>query len=431
MATLYDHRGDPISEASLRREHTRDDSPWAQPTRESIAEDLNPKRLAQIFRDVNEGDMEAYLTLADEVEERDLHYRSVLSTRRDAVASLKPSVEAVDDSEQQQAIALSVERLLHRPNVADLVFDMMDAVGKGFSVTEILWRDEGDQWWPGIFRWRDPRRYRVDPITLEGLRLDDGSTEGKKLPPWKYIVHCPKLKSGPAVRAGLARPAMIAYILKSYTIRDLARFLEAYGVPARLGRYDQGTPKAQRRRLLRACRLLGSDSSAIIPKGMDIELLEATGGTNADSFLGPASYWDRQVSKLVLGQTSSSEGAAGDYKASQQHHGVRLSLASSDARQVAATLMRDLVRPFVELNFGPQDEYPNVLLPVPVPDDMTKFAAAVTPFIDRGLEVDQDEIRYKLGLSKPDEGAQLLSARPQGPQSPMGDAPGGQTPADA
>ena len=53
-------------------------SVWTQP----VAAGLSPERLARILRDAAEpgGDTRDYLTLAEEIEEREPHYRAVLTT---------------------------------------------------------------------------------------------------------------------------------------------------------------------------------------------------------------------------------------------------------------------------------------------------------------------------------------------------------------
>lgn len=436
MTTLFDAYGRPIDTRALTREHVDEASPWATPVFDSLASKLTPTRLGALLRDADAGSLEAFYTVAEEMEERDLHYRGVLFTRRSVVSGLTPAVEAVDDSAEEQRIADDVRTLVWEPWFHELVFDLMDAVAKGTAIEELLWETSEKQWRPVGVKWRDPRWYRLDPITLRTLRLEDGSGEagaGAPLPPGKYIVHHPRLKSGLAHRQGLARIAAAAHIAKAYTLRDLQRFLEVYGIPPRIGYHAPNEPKEKRLALLRVVRALGTDAAAVIPDGSRIEFLDAPRGTNATSFLESADWWDRQVSKAVLGQTSSSDGAsAGNYKASEQHQGVRMDLARHDALQVSTSIQRHLVRVFVDLNYGTRKRYPWVTLPVPVPEDLTKFAAAVTPFIDRGLRVSEAQIREKLGLTEPEKDEPLLAPRaPGGPQAPFGDAPGAQTPTDA
>lgn len=113
-------------------------TPWAD---FSILNRLSPERLASILRDVRSGECPAeYLELAQDMETRDLHYRSVLSTRKDAVCGLEIKVEPASDDERDIEIAKAVEDDIIRNRQArfvPLVRDMLDALAKGFSVCEI------------------------------------------------------------------------------------------------------------------------------------------------------------------------------------------------------------------------------------------------------------------------------------------------------
>ena len=60
-----------------------------------VATGLTPAGMASVLRDAAEGgDHDAYLTLAEEMEERDAHYSSVLGTRKRAVSGLPVVIEA-------------------------------------------------------------------------------------------------------------------------------------------------------------------------------------------------------------------------------------------------------------------------------------------------------------------------------------------------
>jgi phage gp29-like protein len=210
---------------------------------------------------------------------------------------------------------------------------------------------------------------------------------------------------------------LIAYVFKTFSVKDLARFLEVYGIPPRLGRHSPNASDEDKRRLLAAARLLGTDAAAIIPENMQIDLLETKSNTSSGTaaFLGPIEWWDRQVSKVVLGQTSSSEGSGGDYKASSQHQTVRLDIAAHDATNVEETIVRDLIKIYVDLNYGPRRRYTSVTFAVPAAEDLTRFSTAIVQLVDRGLEVEQEQVRERMGLSEPEAGKPLL--RPAGKQN--------------
>ena len=81
---------------------------------QSVANGLTPQRLASILRAAAEGSPNDYLTLAEEMEERDLHYASVLGTRKLAVAGLSVRVEAASDDPEDVRRADQLKELKAR-----------------------------------------------------------------------------------------------------------------------------------------------------------------------------------------------------------------------------------------------------------------------------------------------------------------------------
>ncbi|MCY0149831.1 DUF935 domain-containing protein [Hoeflea sp. G2-23] len=51
---------------------------------------------------------------------------------------------------------------IKRDELADELFDMLDAVGKGYSFAYIIWDISEGQWRPDRLEWRDPRWFRFD-----------------------------------------------------------------------------------------------------------------------------------------------------------------------------------------------------------------------------------------------------------------------------
>ena len=81
--------------------------------------------------------MDAYLDLAEEMEEKEPQYLSVLGTRKRAVSQLEVSVEAAGSSAEEEKHADFVREFIARDTLSDELFDLMDAVGKGFSVSNV------------------------------------------------------------------------------------------------------------------------------------------------------------------------------------------------------------------------------------------------------------------------------------------------------
>jgi hypothetical protein len=94
---LYDAYDRPVNLAALRREHAAPQVAGVRTVwQDTVASGLTPKRLAALIRRADDADHYDYLTLAEEIEERDGHYRSVLGTRKLAVAGLEPVVIRLD-----------------------------------------------------------------------------------------------------------------------------------------------------------------------------------------------------------------------------------------------------------------------------------------------------------------------------------------------
>lgn len=370
------------------------------------SEGLTPGRLAAILRGAEANDPIRYLELAEQMEEKHPQYASTLGTRKEAVAQLEITVEASGSSADEVKQADFIRDWLKRDELQDELIDMLDAIGKGRSHTEIIWDTSEGQWIPSCLKWRDPRWFHTDYIDGETPQMysDDGLLV--PLPPWKFIVHDHKAKSGLAIRGGLARPVSWIYMFQNYTLKDWVAFAEVYGLPLRVGRYDNGASKEDINLLLRAVSQIGSDAAAVIPKSMEVEFIDggAGRGGSVDLFNALCNYLDGQVSKLVLGQTATTDSVVGGLGSGKEHGEVRDDIKLADGRRLGASINRQLVRPMVDANFGPQKTYPRVRLGMAEQVDMDKLAAALGTLVPLGLKVKQSEVRGKLGLEDPEEG---------------------------
>ena len=240
---------------------------------------ITPPQMAAIMRQADEGDPEAYLEMAEQIEEKDAHYQSVLGTRKRTVSQMEITVTAPpgEDPQDKEATKL-VEDLIARQELQLEMSDMLDAIGKGFSVTEIIWNLSGKLWTVDRLEWVDPRWFDIDRIDGRTLRLKDinGAID---LAPYKYIIHEHKAKSGLPIRGGVARPCAWMWLFKNFSVKDWMVFAEAYGQPIRIGKYKPGATAADRDVLMKAIRNIGSDFGAIIPESMMIEFIESQGKT--------------------------------------------------------------------------------------------------------------------------------------------------------
>jgi phage gp29-like protein len=422
---LVDQYGKPIQFSVLREEVA---APSLMSVRNIFAnhpsQHLTPRRLAEMLRDSEQNIPINYLELAEEMEEKDLHYLGVLGTRKRAVAQLEITVEAADDSARSEADAKLVRDWLKREQLQMELFDILDAIGKGFSATEIIWDMSERQWMPGALKRRDPRWFRFDWVDGETLLLRDVGPD-LPLPPFKFIDHRHPAKSGTAIRGGLARAVAWSWMFKNYTIKDWVSFAEVFGMPLRIGKHDVGETEANIRKLAQAVSNIGSDAAAVISKSMEIEFLDGKrgsgGGDPSALYRGLADYCDQQVSKVVLGQTATTDAIAGGHAVGKVHNEVRRDILAADAVMLGATLNRDLVRPMVDLNNGPPPTgvYPKMRVGLPEAVDIKLLSDSLEILVPMGVKVPVKWVRDKLGAPVPDEGEEVLTAPPTAaPASP-------------
>jgi len=296
VTTILDARGNPIKpdkpalSEDIALAHT---TSVRNPRPNSVASTITPQRLGGLLRSVVDGNNpQDYMTLAEEIEERDPHYASVLRTRKFAVASLDPSVEAASDDAADQKLADEVRRLMDSDQTPDLFFDLLDGLGKGMGVCQILWDTTVTPWVPKDYKWVDPRYLRPDADTLsEILLISDDAPQGKPLEPYKFIIHLPRSKSGSIWRNGLARQCAVLYMLKSFTTRDWWAFAEVFGIPIRVGKYGPNATPEQIATLKSAIATIASDAGAVIPDSMMVELVETAKGNGGDTLFESMVRW--------------------------------------------------------------------------------------------------------------------------------------------
>lgn len=379
-------------------------SPWSDAP---LISGLTPATLGELLSIVRRGEVPAeYLELVQEVERRDHHYRSVLSTRKHSVESLELSVEAGGEDKKNQEIADAVRSdIMRHPDIRDLIKNALDALGKGFSVNEIIWDTSGNSWRPAAFRFADPRWFAYDKADGRTLCLREPLGNGlKPLRPYLYVIHEPLLLSGPQILSGLSYTALFLWLVKHYDVTSWAAFVDRFGYPVRVGKYGKKASKDDIATLKRAVSAIGSDVGAVIPDSMIIDIVESkTTAASAKVYQDLAEWCDKQVSKLVLGQTSSADGTPGALGAENSREEVRQDIIEADAVQLEKTLNRDLVRPYVQFNFGDQVVYPRLVLRKVEAKDVKLVVESVEKLGPLGLKVKAEELRNLLGLSKPDD----------------------------
>ncbi|WP_295451935.1 DUF935 family protein [uncultured Thiodictyon sp.] len=368
---------------------------------------LTPARLTSLLRSAIYSNARDYLELAERMEEADLHYRSQIQTRRLALEGLEVRVAPAGDRGMARRLSQGLEEMTRSDWWGDLTA-LSDGIAKGYGVAEVLWDTSGSEWRPGEVILRPQRWFRYDRDDGRTLRLEDGTLRGLDLQPYGFVVHEPALKAGLPIRAGLARAAGWAYLLKMLALRRWSIAGELSGV-FRTGRYPAGTPDEDIDILKAAVAAIGLDGSAVFPASMMLDVIAPKGANGTDIQERLCRYLDEQVSKCVVGQTMTADNGASLSQA-KVHNEVRLDILSADARALTRTINRQVVRPWVDLNFGPQPVYPQIEMPVEWPEDLVALATALEKLTPLGLDAPLSWVRRKWAVPEPMQGEAVLGA---------------------
>ncbi|PKG73168.1 hypothetical protein CXF86_19150 [Shewanella sp. GutCb] len=398
---------------------------------------LTPPKLARILTKAEQGDLIAQCELAEDMEEKDGHIFSELQKRRRALLGVEWQLVPPRNASatEIQDCEMLTEQLEDMQILDDLIFDMSDAILKGFSNCEIVWQRQGKLWLPEAFNFKDPSWFMTTPVEANGkaaidrneLRLRDNTLEGAALQSFGWISHVHKTKSGYLGRNGLGRVLAWPFLFKNYGVRDLAEFLEIYGLPLRLGKYPTGADKTEKATLLRAVMSIGHNAGGIIPKGMEIDFKEAAKG-NKDPFEYMIALMEKTISKAILGGTltSQADGKSSTNALGNVHNEVRQELRDSDLKQIGNTLTRDLVMSMYMLNgksYRSPNRSPRLVFNVIEAEDLKGYAESLPKLVDIGFAIPQAWAQEKLQIPVAQKNELMLTKQAKAELKPRNKAP--------
>ena len=140
---------------------------------------LDPRELGRIFREAEEGNVQRQMELFEEMEEKDTHLLSQMQTRKYGVSGLNWNILPASDDERDQEIASQIGDIFYGlEDMDDLILDLLDAIGKGFSVAEILWTYEKGLVVPQKIKWIHPKKIRFDEFDNMKLLTPENGYDG-------------------------------------------------------------------------------------------------------------------------------------------------------------------------------------------------------------------------------------------------------------
>lgn len=321
---------------------------------------LDVDRVYSIIEGAEDGDPRQLFALYNDVVIGDTHIQCEFEKRKLAVLGDSLSIapwdkedpadhaaaefitQAVDDCDEWLTACIHLlDSTLYPVAVIEKVFRPSTKAGVKFEIAELVpVSPQLLDYTTGKLKIRE-----TDPLTgqiLGGLLEPD---------PGQYIVHRGHLLTSPDYRGGPMRSVLMWWLLGSMSRDWWARFLDRYGSPFLVGKYDQADD-ASRGILERAFSWAVRIGGLVVSKQTEVEVMQASASQSGDAYETFLAVCQREKSKLILGQTLSAEsqplGIGGG--ASKTHEGVRQDIRQWDAAQLASVLRRRLFRQLLEIN---------------------------------------------------------------------------------
>jgi phage gp29-like protein len=315
---------------------------------------VGPLKLSQdtVLRTRGNGLMDIYKETKS-----DAQVGALMGVRRRGIISKEFTVEPGGESELDIKAADSLRAQIKAVSWDRVTEKMHWGVFYGYAVAELMYKRTGNEVVMAEIKVRDRARFRFD--VNGGLRLltMTDSYTGELMPAnkfWNFQTGADH--DDDPYGLGLAHWLYWPSYFKRHGIRAWLTFLDKFAIPTGLGKYDMGATDLEKSKLLSAVRAIQSDSGIIIPRGMDIELIEASRSGTVDygNLLG---YFDALMAKAVLGQVMTTEAVGGQYKAEVQMS-VAEDIIESDDDLISESFMSGPAKWLTEWN------YPGAAIPI-------------------------------------------------------------------
>lgn len=285
---------------------------------------------------------------------RDAQVKACFGQRVRAVIARPWEVRPGGDKRLDKQAAQFIEAQLKSVNFDAITEKMLAGVFYGYAVAEPMYAVEGDKivldTTRGGIKVRDRRRFGFAPDM--SLRLKTmGQPLGEALPEKKFWYFATGSDhDDEPYGLGLAHWLYWPVFFKRSGVKFWLIFLEKFGSPTAMGKYQPGTSKEDQDKLLSALQSIQTDSAIIFPEGMTAELLEATRGGTAD-YTSLFDRMDAAIARVTLGQTASTQGTPGKLGNDELQGDVRADIVKADADLICMSLNSTVIKWLVEWNF--------------------------------------------------------------------------------
>lgn len=366
---------------------------------------ITADRLHSILTEAEDGRTKRLFALYRDILASDSHLWSALSTRKLAVLNKDFAILPVDAENADDVAAAEACRNMVNdfPGWLDALKALMDSALWPVVVLEKSFRRSRK---PGLrfdlasLRQMDPQllEYRDGCMSLEGV---DPVTKApnntfEPVSPNDFVVHRGHLMTTPDEWGGPGRTLVFWWLFSTQDRDWWIRFLDRFGAPFLVGRYPSGNDD-DKYTLLAAFDVATKVFGIAVSDETQVEVKDVAASSHGDAFEKFHAVANREKSKLILGQTLSSDAqptGIGSGATSLQSE-VRKDLELWDGMALGQTIRHQIFAHYLAIN-GLHGRPPLFIFP---PDTSTEAAALgklLTDLSTAGLEP-EDEALEQIG----------------------------------
>lgn len=292
--------------------------------------------------------------------ETDPMVQTALTVKRLGVLAAPYRIVPANESDEARRRADFVEESFQSMHGSPetILAGAMDAFAKGWSAQELIWRADGQRIRLAEAKPKDPSLFGLEMDAygnIQALKLQIPGEPARDLPRGKFALFFNRPSYSRAKGRSDLDAAYVHWQAKTTLLKAWRQHMERFAAPTITGRHKAGTPEDSRSSMLATLEML-QDKTAIVYS--DEFELEAIGGNKEAStgFMEAIEFHNREMARSILGQTlTTDEGRrVGSLALGKVHLQVLLLQLEGIRKELADRVMTEqIIRPMIELNFGP------------------------------------------------------------------------------
>lgn len=374
-----------------------------------IAGMLDVDRVAEIITSAQNGQLEDLFALYRDMILTHSHLQGRFGDRKEAVVGDALNIKALDKRQKGDMLAAAVieDQVKSLKSWETACLHLLDSTLYPVAVVEKVFRPCNRVMSVALPAVRGPTfvqiRYELAelvPVPHELLDFRNGHLQIREtdsngrptggvqdIDPTRYIVHRGHTLSTPDNWGGPLRSLVFWWLLGTMDREWWGRFLDKYGMPFLVGKYDQADD-ASRSVMERAFSLATKLGGLVVSRETDVEIKQAAASDAGDAFEKLHRIANEEISKLILGQTLSSDAKGSglsDGGATDQGE-IRQDKRRFDARRLGATFTFQLFEQILRYN-GIQGRAPLAMWGAVSVAEMTAYSTWLQNLRQGGLRV--------------------------------------------